>query len=229
MQKPKLSLLALACLPLYAYSANTLDAHVHGESQLQLALENNSLQIQLRAPGADVVGFEYAPTSAADKQAVAQALVLLEQPAKVMLLPTAAECSLVEAHSHLSGDDEHDEHDHAEHHQDDHHDDHHDEHHGHDEDHHDDHHDEHKDKHHDDHHQNDHHEAHADEHETGAEHSEFHADYEFNCAQAQRLTSIDFVFFANFANAGKIRVTYLTDNAAGTATVDRANPRLTLR
>ena len=220
MQKPKLSLLALACLPLYAHSANTLDAHVHGESQLQLALENNTLQIQLRAPGADVVGFEYAPTSDADKQAVAQALALLEQPANVMLLPAAAECRLVEAHSHLSGDDEHDEHHHDEHHQDDHqydhqydhHDEHHDEHHGHDED-----------------HQDEHHEVHTDEHETGAEHSEFHADYEFNCAQAQRLTGIDFVFFANFANAGKIRITYLTDNSAGTATVDRANPRLALR
>ena len=158
-----------------------LDAHEHGVGQLNIAIEGNELVMELTAPGADIVGFEHAAESDADKQAVAAALELLEQPLSLLGLPEAAGCTVTHAHAALESDahEEHDEHD--EHHHDKKHEEHaeHDEHH---EDHEHEEHDEHAE--HDEHHHDEKHEEHGE-----ATHSEFHAEYALTCADPSAFVS----------------------------------------
>lgn len=120
-----LSLLALiAASPVVAEGARELSAHEHGVGELNIAVAGSDLVIELHAPGADIVGFEHAAESDADKAAVEAALAVLGDLSNVIALPAAAECSVsaAEAELHIEGaheeHDDHDEHghdDHAEH------------------------------------------------------------------------------------------------------------------
>ncbi|MCQ4309725.1 DUF2796 domain-containing protein [Pseudomonas stutzeri] len=71
-----------------------LDAHVHGAAELDVALERAELDIELRSPAMNLVGFEHAPGSAADDRKVADARKQLEQPAALFGLPASASCAL---------------------------------------------------------------------------------------------------------------------------------------
>jgi hypothetical protein len=72
-------------------------AHVHGVSQLNIAVEGKEVEIELVSPAADIVGFEHAPETEADKAAVKKAADLLGKGATVFLFPAEARCSLKEA------------------------------------------------------------------------------------------------------------------------------------
>ncbi|KJZ18529.1 DUF2796 domain-containing protein [Loktanella sp. S4079] len=111
----------LIAAPVLAQDTRALDAHVHGVSTLELAVEDGLLEIHLDAPGMDIVGFEYEPSSDTDKDAVAAAIRQLVLPENVVTLSPDAECRLTETRAHLHGDEEH-------HYDDDHHDHNHDEH-----------------------------------------------------------------------------------------------------
>ena len=54
------------------------EAHVHGEAHLQMVMESSSLELELRAPAKDVVGFEHAPQTEAERQQVTDAIARLE-------------------------------------------------------------------------------------------------------------------------------------------------------
>lgn len=209
---------ALAAAPAIAQEHRELDAHEHGVSTLELAIEGDRLEMELRAPGMDIVGFEHAASSDDDKAAVEAALASLSQPARVIALPEAAGCSAIEteAEFEIEGHDHHEDHEaHAHEHDDDY-----------DHDDHDDHHEDHE---HDDAH--DHGSDHADEHDHehhGATHSEFHAAYAFACADPTALTEIGFPFFETFANAGEIEAQFVTDAGTGSAEITRDTRRLTL-
>jgi hypothetical protein len=71
--------------------------HVHGVGQLDVAFDAGELQIALRTPAADVVGFEHAPHTPAQRNALEQAMVRLEQGAELFAMPPAADCRLAEA------------------------------------------------------------------------------------------------------------------------------------
>ena len=71
-----------------------LGAHVHGAAELDVALEHAELDIELRSPAMNLVGFEHAPGSAADERKVADAHKQLEQPAALFGLPASAGCEL---------------------------------------------------------------------------------------------------------------------------------------
>lgn len=92
--------------------------HVHGQGNLQLVLEDGVLQADLTVPGMDVVGFERVPQDDEGRDAVREALALLERPGNVFRTPAEAGCTLVEnrADTGLKKDDhdhDHDHHDHA--------------------------------------------------------------------------------------------------------------------
>ena len=95
-----------------------LGAHEHGAAELDAALDGSMLEIELRSPAMNLVGFEHAPSSDADKRKIADARERLEQPDALFGLPAAAGCKLAEtelesplfegeAHDHDHGD-EHD-------------------------------------------------------------------------------------------------------------------------
>lgn len=94
---------ALLLLPLsLTAQAQSLQPHVHGAAQLQVVLEQQTLQISLNSPGANLLGFEHAPQTPAEKTAQAQLEERMRDPAVIIRLPAAADCMLsqVEMRAH---------------------------------------------------------------------------------------------------------------------------------
>ena len=55
-------------------------AHVHGEAELNIAVDGQSLFAEFTAPAIDVVGFEHVVRDAAEREAVANAIEALKRP-----------------------------------------------------------------------------------------------------------------------------------------------------
>lgn len=85
-----------------------LGAHVHGAGKLDIAIEKRTLEIELEAPGNDIVGFETSPSTPEQKQAVAQARATLAKPLELIKLPEAAGCKVASAKVKLVGGGAHD-------------------------------------------------------------------------------------------------------------------------
>lgn len=117
--------LPFALLPGFALAAehdhdhahhDSLSAHEHGAAELDAALDGSTLEIELRSPAMNLVGFEHAPSSEADTRKIADARKQLEQPNSLFGLPAAAGCTLAETELEsplFEGEahDHHDEHD----------------------------------------------------------------------------------------------------------------------
>ena len=197
---PFLIATAITATPVIAEETRQLDAHEHGVGQLDIAIDGQQIAMELHAPGADIVGFEYAAESANDLAAVDAAVAKLSAPLALFVLPEAAGCSIVEASAGLEREEEHDEHG----------DEHADDEHGHDEDRHDE--DEHAD----------------DDHADESGHTEFHAEYLLNCAKPSAITGIDFAYFGSFPNALEVEMQIITDTGATSFEVERDAPTLDL-
>lgn len=115
-------LLSLPVLPVLAQEA----AHVHGIAQAQVALDGRDLLVYLQIPAADLLGFEHAPQTAAQRQQVEGLQQQWADTSRWLHLDPAAQCGVTGLQVQL-GDDEaghgghHHDHDHDDHH---HHDDH---------------------------------------------------------------------------------------------------------
>lgn len=101
-------ILALACAtPAHAQ-------HVHGEGRLDVALDRETLSIELVIPLEAAVGFERPPRNDKEKAALAQAGATLDA---VPFAPSAAaQCTLQDKRVHVpftGGDDRHEAHSHA--------------------------------------------------------------------------------------------------------------------
>lgn len=93
-------------------------AHQHGVGHLNIAVEGHHVEVELVVPGADVVGFEHAPSTTADKRAVREASHRLEDGKKIIAFPPAARCDFEKAEVRstlLGGHDKHDDHAHGGH------------------------------------------------------------------------------------------------------------------
>lgn len=88
---------ALVLLALPAHPATAAEKHVHGAGQLNVAIEGDTVSIELSAPADDIVGFEHPATTPEDKAAVAKAVAALKDGAGLFVFPTTAGCSLEEA------------------------------------------------------------------------------------------------------------------------------------
>lgn len=107
---PFLIATAITATPVIAEETRQLDAHEHGVGQLDIAIDGQQIAMELHAPGADIVGFEYAAESAKDLAAVDAAVAKLSAPLALFVLPEAAGCSIVEASAGLESEEEHEEH-----------------------------------------------------------------------------------------------------------------------
>ena len=96
--------LPFALLPLaIAQAAETHDhehgslaAHEHGVGRLNAALDGQTLELELESPAMNLVGFEHAASTPADKAKVAAVRAQLEQPLTLFALPKAANCVISE-------------------------------------------------------------------------------------------------------------------------------------
>lgn len=101
----------------HEHSHDSLGAHEHGVASLNAALDGNLLELQLESPAMNLVGFEHAAKSDADKAKVAAAKRELEQPVMLFALDSGdCKATAVELESPLFGDADHDhDHDHDHH------------------------------------------------------------------------------------------------------------------
>lgn len=96
----------------HAHAQRTAEAHEHGTGHLNIVIEKEKMLIEVIAPGADIVGFEHAPKSAADRGAVNAAKEKFRATGKMFTFPAKAGCTakFAEVEFELGGehDKEHD-------------------------------------------------------------------------------------------------------------------------
>ena len=89
-------------------------AHVHGTAELDVAKVGNELAIDFRSPAMNIVGFEHAPTTDAQRRALADVLEQLRSPEALFGVPAAAGCEVTLSRAERAGgharDNEHGEH-----------------------------------------------------------------------------------------------------------------------
>lgn len=206
-------------------------AHEHGHAALNVAIEDTEIEMELIAPGADIVGFEHAPDTDADRAAVDAAVAVFQKG--LFEFDANAGCALeaVGVYSALlpggepvhSGEHHHDEDHKDEHAHGDGHDDHKDEHdHDHDEKH-----DDHKDEH--AHGHDEKHDDHKDEHghsDHEDEHAEFRVHFHYDCKDTGALSGMATTYFANFPNAQELDVAALTAKGQVAAELTPSQTRL---
>jgi len=198
--KPYLPIVcAVIATPALAQESRQLDAHEHGVGELNIAFDGTSVAMELHAPGADIVGFEYAAKSAEDRAAIETAVATLARPLELFVLPEGAACTVTQASAELESEEAH--HDHDDH-------------------------DEHAD--HDDHDEHDDHEEHA-EHADEESHTEFHATYLLDCANPGAIAEIAFAYFDTFKYARELEIQVVSSSGAQGFEVTREDPTLDLR
>ena len=187
------SLVSLCLTPAFAEGEKReLGAHEHGHSALNIAIEGDRIEMELIAPGADIVGFEHAAESEEDKAVVEQAETTLGNPLSLFTFSSDAGCSVESASVEIEGEEHHDEHADEAHAEEEHHED------------------------------GEHAEADHDVHESKASHNEFHAAYALTCSAPDALDGIDFTaFFDNFAGAEEIEVTVISEKGQSSYEVER--------
>ena len=100
---------ATALLAIGTTAALAEDPHTHGHATMTIAVEGNSVAIEIEAPGASVVGFERAASTDEEKAAVEAAEAQFADPMGLLTLPEAAGCTVESAESELHQDGDHNE------------------------------------------------------------------------------------------------------------------------
>lgn len=117
MDRPRTSIAALFVIAAAAGSAmvraqsseptRELGAHQHGRGQFSMAMEKGRVSIDLETAAADVVGFEHAPKTKAETDAIEAAKKRLLEPLALFGVPEAAGCKVAEASVDLENVEEH--------------------------------------------------------------------------------------------------------------------------
>ncbi|MGB1157883.1 MAG: ZrgA family zinc uptake protein [Porticoccaceae bacterium] len=190
----------LAHVAYASQQSSSLDAHVHGLSELTIAMDNDVLEIQFASPAMNLLGFEYKASSQKEVATVKKVESLLLQHDQLFSLSNA-DCKHVSTSVDLSDQIDNDDHEYHDDHQE--HDDH-KEHHGHkghqaDNDHHNDYDD------HSDHKEHDHNES----------HSEIVVTYSYQCKDASELSSLKVSLFEAFAGIDELQVLWVMPTKQG--------------
>ena len=78
----------------FAEEQRRLSAHEHGHGHLNVAIEAKRVSMELEVPGADILGFEHAPSNAEERAAVDDAKAKLASASSLFKLPPDAGCGL---------------------------------------------------------------------------------------------------------------------------------------
>jgi hypothetical protein len=101
MKKTTLMIALMVPSTLLAQATRDLGAHEHGHSALNIAVEGTQVAMELEAPGADIVGFEYEAETAEDRAKLDAAIAELSKPLSLFVLPAAAGCTVVKSSAGL--------------------------------------------------------------------------------------------------------------------------------
>jgi len=100
---PRIGVLMLACAAAAAFAAEEKfeqHVHEHGKVTLNVALEGQALSIELDAPADNVIGFEHAPRTDAERSAIATAATLLQSGNGLFAFPPGAACKFAKSELH---------------------------------------------------------------------------------------------------------------------------------
>ncbi|WP_425056889.1 DUF2796 domain-containing protein [Pseudomonas abyssi] len=180
----------------------SLDAHEHGVASLNLVVDGNQVSLELDSPAANLVGFEYQPSTDEDRATVARVKAALEQADGLFTLTAAADCQLqqVELDSPLFAAHDHEEHEHEDH----------------------DH-----DEHDADDHAHDGEHEHEHEHEHG-EHADIEGRFDYVCAAPEQLEALTLPLFNDYPAMQRIQVQAITASGQHGAVLTAEQPTLSL-
>lgn len=99
-----MSMLAASVIQAGEATHRQLGAHEHGHGRLSIAIEGTRLDIELEAPGADIVGFENEARSSEEKAVLERARATLGRAEAIFKLPEAAGCRQVAVDVDLAGE-----------------------------------------------------------------------------------------------------------------------------
>jgi hypothetical protein len=94
---PSLMITAMTFSTGLAAETRSAGRHEHGSTALGIAVEGQSLVIEIDGPAANFVGFERKPASGQEKQELARVLNVLRDGATLFLMPAGAQCRLQSA------------------------------------------------------------------------------------------------------------------------------------
>ena len=83
--------------PALADEHRELGPHEHGHGTLNVAVEGNTIKMELEVPGDDIIGFEHDPSTPEEKAAMETAKKILANPLGLFKIADAAKCSVKEA------------------------------------------------------------------------------------------------------------------------------------
>ena len=114
----------LVFILIYLTIQSAFSQHQHGVGELSMVIENKAIEIEIRLPGADVLGFEHAPETKNDSAKLSKVTNFFEKPKEWLSLPNKAKCKLAklsvtfgsENNLHEEHHHNHDDHDHDSHH-----------------------------------------------------------------------------------------------------------------
>jgi len=108
------TLVAVSATAAAEETVRQLGPHEHGHGTLNLAIEGETVQIELEVPGADIVGFEYEAKTPEDQAKIEAAKATLSKPLALFAVPEAAGCKVTAAKIALAAESEedHDAHEH---------------------------------------------------------------------------------------------------------------------
>nr|WP_321442060.1 DUF2796 domain-containing protein [uncultured Hyphomonas sp.] len=90
-------------------SAQSLDAHVHGEANMAIVIDGQHLSASLMSAMYNITGFEHAPETEEQREVLQTAKSLLEDGTQLFRFNSEAECFLTSSHHNLSStEDRHD-------------------------------------------------------------------------------------------------------------------------
>ncbi len=85
---------ALLALSMYTLSSQAAEAHVHGQANLSIAIDGETLTLMLESPTDSLVGFEHAPHTPNERAAVVAMKQALEQAHQLFQPTPAATCRM---------------------------------------------------------------------------------------------------------------------------------------
>lgn len=89
-------------------SQGSHSAHVHGEAQLNIAMDQNTIHLEFTSPAYDIVGFEHSPNNPSQEAQIHQALEKLQNGSAMFTFTRDADCTMTNSDVHSGLDHQQD-------------------------------------------------------------------------------------------------------------------------
>ncbi len=78
-----------------AQAKKSLHSHSHGAAEVNISIEGTTVEVEIRAPNLDILGFENTPSGELEHNTVKQLKAQLEKDFEPILFPKESQCKLM--------------------------------------------------------------------------------------------------------------------------------------